>query len=37
MTGLQIYVLVAPLILAALGWAGYWWVVRHDRPHQRTK
>jgi hypothetical protein len=30
MTGLEIYLLVAPLFLAAMGWAAYWLVVRLD-------
>jgi hypothetical protein len=31
MTGLEIYLLVAPLFLAAMGWAAYWLVLRLDR------
>jgi len=37
MTGLEIYLLIAPLGLAALGWLVYWWVVRSDRGHPRTR
>jgi hypothetical protein len=37
MTGLQIYILLAPLFLAAVGWLAYWWVVRIDRKHHRAK
>ncbi len=29
MNGLELYLLVAPLILAALGSAAAWWWVRH--------
>jgi len=37
MSGLEIYVLAAPLVLAALGWLVYWWLVRSDREHPRTR
>jgi len=37
MTSLEIYLLVAPLILAALGWAAYGVVVIIDRKQQRAK
>jgi len=37
MTSLEIYLIVAPLILAALGWLAYWWIVRNDREHPRTR
>ena len=29
MTGLEAYLILAPLVLAGLGWAAAWWVVRH--------
>jgi hypothetical protein len=29
------YLLVAPLLPAALGWIAYWWVVRDDRKQSR--
>ncbi len=29
MTSLEAYLILAPLILAALGWAAAWWTVRH--------
>jgi hypothetical protein len=36
MTGLQIYLLVAPLILAAFGWAAvYVWIKISDRQDRR--
>jgi len=38
MTSLQIYILVAPLILAAIGWAAaYWWISRDDHEQRRAK
>jgi hypothetical protein len=38
MTGLQIYLLVAPLVLLAVGWAAaYWWVKMSDREHDRAR
>ena len=37
MTGLEIYLLLAPLVLAALGWLAYWWVVRIDHKQHRTR
>jgi hypothetical protein len=37
MTGLEFYVVAAPLLLAGLGWLVYWWVVRGDREHPRTR
>jgi hypothetical protein len=36
MTGLEVYLLVAPLFLAALAWVAYWWIVRSDREHHRA-
>jgi len=36
MTGLQIYLLIAPLVLLAIGiGAAYWWTAKSDRerPH----
>jgi len=29
MTGLEAYLILAPLVLAALGWLAAWWAVRH--------
>ena len=29
MTGLEAYLILAPLVLAGLGWIAAWWVVRH--------
>ena len=29
MTGLEAYLIIAPLVLAGLGWVAAWWVVRH--------
>jgi cbb3-type cytochrome oxidase maturation protein len=37
MTSLEIYLIVAPLVLAGLGWAVYWWIVRNDRQNPRTR
>ena len=38
MTGLEIYLLVVPLALAAGGLAvAYWWTVRSDRDEHRAK
>jgi hypothetical protein len=38
MTPLEIYLLVAPFVLLAVGWgATYYWVRRSDREDQRAK
>ena len=38
MTSLEIYLLVAPFILAAVGWgAALYWIKRSDREDQRAK
>lgn len=38
MTELQIYLLVAPLVLAAVGFsAALWWVRKSDREHPRPR
>ncbi len=37
MTGFQIYLLVAPLVLLAVGWAAaLWWVKMSGREHDRA-
>lgn len=33
MSDLQVYLLVAPLVLLALGWAAAWWWVRQANGH----
>jgi hypothetical protein len=37
MTNLEIYLFMAPLILAAIGWAAYGVVVIIDRKHSSAK
>jgi hypothetical protein len=37
MSGLQIYILVAPLLLALIGWLAYGGIVWGDRKHPRAK
>jgi hypothetical protein len=38
MTGLQVYVLVLPLIVAAIGWGvALWWVKRSDHEDHGAK
>jgi nitrogen fixation-related uncharacterized protein len=38
MTPLQVYLLIAPLVLLAIGAAAaYWWTVKSDREHPRTR
>jgi hypothetical protein len=36
MTGLQVYILAAPILLAILAWVAYWWFVRSERKHQQS-
>jgi hypothetical protein len=38
MTSLQVYLLIAPLVLLAIGaGAAYWWIVKSDREEHRTR
>jgi len=38
MTSLQVYLLIAPLVLLAIGTsAAYWWTFKSDREHPGTR